>query len=322
MRPLLAAALAGVLATSACGPPSAHLMKGPIPLAPTVRVEAVPVPMDPSAAGRERVGDFQYAGGVALSADDTARLHGLSDLAVDADGRLLSVTDEGDLIEARIVLSPQGRLIGLTDARISALQSEDGRPLPNKGEGDAEGVAVLGDGSRLVSFERHHRIWHYAAQGTAARRAPMPQAQFPVNGGMEALSPAPDVGSDAYLVGAEETGATWICRLSADCQSGPVVAMPAGFGLVAATRLPEGRTAWLTRAWDPILGSRISLRIVDAGGEVARLDLARPLTVDNFEGLAAVPNRDRSVRFYLVSDDNFASSQRTLLLAFDWAPKP
>jgi hypothetical protein len=48
------------------------------------------------------------------------------------------------------------------------------------------------------------------------------------------------------------------------------------------------------------------------------MDLARPATVDNFEGLAAVPRADGGFRFYLLSDDNASATQRTLLLAFDW----
>ena len=50
------------------------------------------------------------------------------------------------------------------------------------------------------------------------------------------------------------------------------------------------------------------------------MELRGPLTVDNFEGLAAVPGKDGAVRFYLISDDNFSSSQRPLLVAFDWKP--
>ena len=38
------------------------------------------------------------------------------------------------------------------------------------------------------------------------------------------------------------------------------------------------------------------------------------------DAIAAVPAKDGAVRFYLLSDDNFQSSQRTLLLAFDWTP--
>jgi hypothetical protein len=51
------------------------------------------------------------------------------------------------------------------------------------------------------------------------------------------------------------------------------------------------------------------------------MDLASPMTVDNYEGLAAVPATDGGVRFYLISDDNGRADQRTLLLAFDWRSK-
>jgi hypothetical protein len=320
MRPKLAAALTAALLASGCSPSSAHLTKAPADHGPTISVEAVATPLDPTDPSRDRLGDFTYAGGLTLAASDTARLHGLSDLSVSADGRLTSVSDEGDLVEGRIVLSPQGRLTGVSDMQISALQAEDGGPLPSKAEGDAEGLAVLADGSRLVSFERRHRIWLYPADGGRPQRAPMPDLQFPENSGMEALAPAPESGSDAYLVGAEDAGFTWTCRISASCTRGPDIAKPAEFGLVAAAGLPQGRTAWLIRAWDSRQGSRVSLIILQGSRQIDRMDLARPLTVDNFEGLAALPNKDGTVRFYLLSDDNFASNQRTLLLAFDWTP--
>ena len=57
-----------------------------------------------------------------------------------------------------------------------------------------------------------------------------------------------------------------------------------------------------------------------AGAEVGRLELARPLTTDNFEGVDVLPGKDGGLRFLLASDDNFSTEQRTLLLAFDWKP--
>ena len=51
------------------------------------------------------------------------------------------------------------------------------------------------------------------------------------------------------------------------------------------------------------------------------MDLAPPLTVDNFEGLTSVPTPDGGTRFYIVSDDNGSNTQRTLLFAFDWRPR-
>jgi hypothetical protein len=94
-----------------------------------------------------------------------------------------------------------------------------------------------------------------------------------------------------------------------------------GMSLVALRRFAGGRTAALMRSFTPATGSRSSLRIMRANAAEAQLDLARPLTVDNFEGVAAVARPDRVVRFYLLSDDNGSATQRTLLLAFDWRPR-
>ena len=41
-----------------------------------------------------------------------------------------------------------------------------------------------------------------------------------------------------------------------------------------------------------------------------------PLTVDNFEGLAVREEAGRTF-LYIVSDDNFSGSQRTLLMKFE-----
>jgi len=311
--------LAAALLLSACARPGA-LPASPVPAGPGITIAATSIPLNAQDPAQDRIGDFRYAGGLALSSPDTSRFHGLSDMALVAGGALTAVTDEGDLLRARLVLDKAGRLVGLTDGRITALTNPEGRPLQGKLEGDSEGMALLANGDMLVSFEQRHRVWLYPAAGPP-RPAPLPDATFPDNGGLEALAPDPAAGPDAYVAGGEESGQTWTCRVSTTCVAGPVIAKPPEFGLVAVTRLPKGRTAWLLRAWDPVRGSRVSLVVRDATTEIARMDLARPLAVDNFEALAAVAAKDGTIRFYLLSDDNFQSSQRTLLLAFDWKPK-
>ncbi|WP_201721669.1 hypothetical protein [Caulobacter sp. B11] len=62
------------------------------------------------------VGRFVYAGGLAVTSPDTSRLHGLSDLKINAEGALLAVTDDGDLFEARLVLD-DARSAGRPDGR-------------------------------------------------------------------------------------------------------------------------------------------------------------------------------------------------------------
>jgi len=319
LRPLTAALAALVLA--ACGEPTAELPKAPVPAGPGIVVKARAVPLNPGDPTQERLGDLVYAGGVDLTSAQTSRLHGLSDLDVQPDGSLIAVGDQGDLLRAKVVLDAQGRLTGVTDARLTALTGLDGKPLQGKNEADSEGLALLPNGDLLISFERHDRIWLYPANGGPPHAVPSPNVKFPLNEGMEALAPDPLLGPDAYFTGGETTGRTWSCSLATPCAEGPKVPLAVGFGLVAARRLPQGRTAWLLRAFNPVTRSVIDLRITDQDGRVVdQQTLRRPLTVDNFEGLAAVPAKDGAIRFYLISDDNFSSSQRTLLLAFDWKP--
>jgi hypothetical protein len=316
---IVAAALAGCARDAPSPPP-----KAPVPYGPGIAVVTTPVRLNPTNPRQVRIGRFVYVGGLVLTSYETSRLHGLSDLKVWPDGRLLAVGDEGDVLEGRIVLSPGGKLIGFHQARLSDLMGEDGKPVATRGkrESDSEGIAELANGDRLASFEEDDRILLYPHDGVPPRRAPMPAESFPFNSGMEAIAQDPAAGPDAYLVGGEASGQTWVCRLSGACTPEHKVAKDKEFGLTAVAPLPQGRTAYLLRAFDPLRGARIRLSICcDARGRTLdELDLARPLTVDNFEGLAAVPGVGGQVRFYIVSDDNFSRLQRTLLLAFDWRP--
>jgi hypothetical protein len=312
-----------VVAVCGLGVGEARQSSSPAPIAGgLVSIEAVPVPLNPANPSETAVGDFSYAGGLVLTSSQTDQLHGLSDIDITNTDQLIAVGDLGVFFEARLDLDEAGRLVGLTDARLTPLTGQDGEPLTDKADADAEGLAVLQNGDRLVSFERRHRIWLYPSAGGLSRVAPMPDTSFPLNGGMEALAADPEAGADAFVVGAEVSGETWTCRvLQMQCIKGPTVDKPEEFGLVAIKRLPGGQTAYLLRAYDAERGNRISLQIFRSGSLAARMDLARPMTVDNYEGLAAVPGDDGGVRFYLLSDDNGLPPQRTILLAFDWRPR-
>jgi len=304
----------GVLAAPQSGPV--------VPIGGPISIDVVPVPLNPQNPSEMGIGNFLYAGGLVLTSRQTGQLHGLSDLEVTGTDRLTAVGDLGILVDARLVLDGAGQLVGLADARLTLLTGEDGKPLSDKADADVEGLALLPNGDRLVSFERRDRIWLYPAAGGPPRPVPMPAVSFPPNGGMEALTADPEAGADAYVVGAEVSGDTWTCHvLSTPCIKGPTVDKPTEFGLVAIKRLPGMHTVYLLRAFDDARGPRISLQVFRSTDMVARMDMAAPMTVDNFEGLAAVPRPDGSVRFYLLSDDNARDSQRTLLLAFDWRPR-
>ena len=319
--------MSAALAIAACAPQRAELPAAPVPAGDVIRVTATPVAEHPGGApagasgGRSR---FAYAGGVELSSADTSRFHGLSDLEVFDDDRFVAITDEGDIVRGRLVLDSAGRLTGLSDVTLKPVLGVDGRPLSGaKADSDIEALAVFPNGDMLLGFERNHRIWLYPAAGGPPRAVPSPDAPFPANDGMEALAVAPEHGPDAYLAGREDTRETWICRLSAACVPHIRIAGDYPRSLVAARGLPGGRWVFLLRDYSPAVGNTITVLIADREGRpIDRHDIRRPSTVDNFEGVAVRPRADGSVRVYILSDDNFSTGQRTLLMAFDWTPIP
>lgn len=230
-------------------------------------------------------------------------------------------------MRARIVLDGAGRLVGLSHATLEKLTGMDGRPLYRKHEADAEGVMLWPDADLSVSFERQHRIWTYPAKGGPPRSLPIPRVYMPSNEGMEGLALAPSKGADAYWVGVEG-GSIWLCYVSSGClQWSGLMSPPPGYRLTALFETPTGDLAVLHHNYDPLTHqSRVLLSILklpanrrDIAPIRAQLRLEPPLTVDNFEGVAAVPAPRGGMRFYLIVDDNFSKKdQRTLLLAFDW----
>jgi hypothetical protein len=90
--------------------------------------------------------------------------------------------------------------------------------------------------------------------------------------------------------------------------------------------LPRGDVLVLERAYDPERGVvRVRIRQIEhqsirpgatLGGRLVA-EFAPPLTLDNYEGIAAVGEPGGEVEVYLASDDNLdRDRQRTLLLAF------
>ena len=226
-----------------------------------------------------------------------------------------------------MVLDAAGRLVGLTGATLVSLKDPNGVDLYAGGqrEYDSEGLARFANGDMLASFEQHDRILLFPKDGGRPRPAPQPDVRYVDNKGMEALAIAPDVAADAYRVGLEASGEVFLCRLSVACVRDRDLPLE-GSELVAMDNMPGGGLAYLLRSFTPLRGNVVKLKVLDRAGRlVDEMELARPLTVDNIEGVA---RPDGKVRFYLVSDDNFGfydgrpTGQRTLLLAFDWqAPR-
>jgi hypothetical protein len=296
-----------------------------------IPVRSAAVPLDPRDSAKTRVGKLEFRGGLHVTSDDP-RFGGLSALSVSGDGsHLMAVTDQGGWLTARIVYDERGFLKDVSDARMGVLHGPSGRPLEGKEYQDAESLAVLPDGSVMVGFERHHRLWRFPAGGTALDNNPMPQRvpnnlyKAPMNGGIEAL------GSlwDGRLFALTEY---WIDKdVVRGWLGGGAGWWEIGYRFEGAYRpsdagvMANSDLAVLERAYNPnrgIIGIRVShVRTADLRrgarikGEVLA-ELLPPLTLDNFEGIACRANEKGETILYLVSDNNFSDKQRTLLMMF------
>lgn len=103
---------------------------------------------------------------------------------------------------------------------------------------------------------------------------------------------------------------------------------PDGFRATDLTPLPDGRVLVLMRSveryFPPRFGAKIALADptqIEAGedwsGKVL-LTLTASLPRDNFEGLTAIPREEGGYTLWMLSDDNGALFQRTLLYRLYW----
>jgi hypothetical protein len=337
-RPAVLAVLAALLLAQAAGasehasPTAANSGSGWRDIA----IQAAPVALNgPEAVAR----GVAFMGALDLTSPDIDRLHGLSDLKFTSPTDFLAVSDEGWLAGARVRLDPAGRLVGVEAGRMKPLLGELGDRLfdrPRRGPdnydtwADSEGLAVYPDGRFLVSFEHHQRIWKYGVDRTGPdlpRAMISPPMPIDYNYGFEAV--AVD-GRKGYYAGAE-SGGVWHCAkdrcLQLADQPEPPTIKDDDLRITSFDRDPLGRGLFvLERSFSRANGTvvRVSLwHDPDRGGfdqRVPVFELKPPLTVDNMEGIAAVKS-GRGVRLYLIADDNFSPSQRSLLMAFDLTPE-
>lgn len=302
--------VSALLLAAACAGIGTSRPLDPAPGDRSIRVEARATPLGP--AGATLAEGVTYAGGLTLRGPD---LHGLSDLKIVGDTAWI-VSDFGSLIRMRIVTDTAGRLRRVSAALSRPLVDPDGAVLTPKPRADAEGIAILDDGSVLVSFERDHRIWNYGRAGTGRPTpVPHPQVPFPDNGGMEGLAIAD---GDGWLV-LGEAGGGWVCRLTGCVALSAYPAMgDDGFRVTGADRDPAGGWFIVERSFTPPLDMRARVRRLAPDGTPGPIlvTLRPPASVDNMEGIAAVAT-PAGTRLYLLSDDNDNPLQRTLLLAFD-----
>ncbi|WP_026353908.1 esterase-like activity of phytase family protein [Woodsholea maritima] len=306
---------------------------GPKALEPgAIDVTTEVIALNPEAPDARALGELTYRGGLELfsTAPDFG---GFSALEIHDDGdRILMLSDRGALVSADLVFDEGGDLIGLQNAEIYPLLNREGVRVHGR-EADSEGLAHLGDGDYAISFERDHRIWvyHFGTDweflGTALPEPfalPPGTELWPDNAGMEALTLDSQghvwAGVQDPLVDGQPF-TLWQFDEGGDPVAGALMGQP-GFALTGLTPYGEGELLALTRYWSRSVGNRARILHLDTrhlsgalAGDVLA-ELAPPLSVDNYEGIAYAPSTSVGARLFLVSDNNFSDDQRALLISF------
>lgn len=280
-----------------------------------------------------RFGALTFRGGLELKAD-MAQFGGFSGLARPGDGqRLVAVSDAGHWLTATLERSA-GQLSGLGEAAMAPLLNGAGRALATTRSYDCEGLC-LHEGAAFVPVERTHEIWRFdfARRGVEARGAslslPREARVLPRNRGLEAVGVAPrahplagalvaiserseghDEPTAGFLIGGPQPGLFRYRLID-------------GFEVTDLAFLPDGDMLVLERWYRPWRGVGCRIRRIAAaelrpGAEVTGpllLDIDLGHEIDNMEGLSVHQEAGRTI-LTLISDDNFSSLQRTLLLEF------
>ncbi len=321
---LIAAACAGV-------PPTEPVGAAPLPL--DIRSSTVPFRIDQPSA--RQIGKLIWRGGISMTSH-SRNFGGWSDLVVSPDNRTLtSISDNGAWFSAPIERDADGNLSALGAGTIGPLRGLDGKPLPSKRAADAEGMALMADGSWLVSFEGNHRIWRYPTlDGTpTALNLPANFDRQPENGGIETLTGLTDgrivAISEQYTL-RPNMAVGWIGKPIAGglylWEMFEYHKIP-DFDPTAIRPLPDGSFVVLERAFDFFHGVRIRVvhfpaAALKPGAVIDPEELARlesPYTVDNLEGVAVTVGDHGETLLWMIADDNFNPLQRNLLLLFELA---
>lgn len=248
---------------------------------------------------------------------------GLSGLDLKTDGAaFVAATDRGTMVTGRLARDASGVVTAVTDVVATELLDSRGRPLRGENS-DAEGLALMPDGTIALSFEGNARVMLHDTPAAPGRFAPRVTALGPlqINSGLEALAVDPQ---GRLVTIPERSGATTrpfpVWRLQdGRWQRLFDIAREGGFLVVGADYGPDGRLYVLERAFNGLgFASRLRRFPAEASGTVAGdvLFTTRTGLHDNLESVAIWRDGAGALRATMVSDDNFHFLQRTELVDY------
>jgi len=259
--------------------------------------------------------------GVTVWQQDNPLFGGLSALAVQPDGRFLSISDRGAFFAGRLVFE-HGKLTGVENGPTGPLLDSRGRALTGF-NADAEGLAQAANGSVYISFEGNHRVMHHTDLTAKATFLPKHRdfLDFQPNAGLEALAITPD---GALLAIPERSGALDrpfpVYRFDGTIwQKVFAIARSDDFRVSGADIGPDGALYVLERRFEWLGGFSTRVRRITFAARVVLNDetlLETPAgLLGNTEGVSLWQDM-RGVHMTLIADDNFNPLQQTIVVDY------
>ena len=234
------------------------------------------------------------------------------------DGSIALVSDLGVLFGAEL-----NQIAGtLTITSSMPLRLSDGS-APGSALSNAEGLAIMRDGTHAISFEGRHRVAKYTARGFGISAEAIPRdVSTRHNTGVEAL--AADSGDTLWVISELAAGGGYdvaTLRDGAWSYRGKLVGDP-DFNPVGADFASGGELYVLERSFKYLGFASRLLRIRDPGASLeAETVWQSPRTRhDNLEAVAVISETRGETTLLLVSDDNDFALQRTEALLLTIKP--
>lgn len=288
-----------------------------------------------SGSNETRFGALEFVGGLELSSDNVL-LGAISAIRFRPDQRhFISVLDTGHWLTGAIERDQEGRLKGISDARITPMIDRHGGTDAGKGDMDAEGLALRGN-HVLVSYEQYHRVDAYPDPGfeisppDGTMPIPIPRSELRSNRSLEALMIAPQsspLAGSAVIVAEDsldDQGNLLAAILDGPLNGRFTVRRHGDFNVSDGVFLPDGDLLLLERRFELIHGLGVRIRRI-AGANIkpgavvdgeAIFEAGPGEQIDNMEGLDVFRAADGSLHLVMVSDDNHSILQRSLMLEF------
>ncbi|TPK96583.1 hypothetical protein FJ934_08450 [Mesorhizobium sp. B2-4-12] len=301
----------------------------------SVEVSARPISQFRIGHDEKQFGPLEFVGGLEMTSP-SRDFGGLSALRfLKAGGDFIGVADTGYWFFGTVARDADRRPVGIQNFRMQQMVDQNGQPVDEKSEVDAEGLAVK-DGVATVGFERNHRVAQFNID-PGDMKAPFKQLDFLVPGqelrqnrGFEAVAHANANGQhQGGLVVVSEKSLDKSGNIYAAIIEGPhkgvfTVKRNGDFDITDGAFLPDGDLLLLERSFTMEGGLRMRLRRIHgesvekgavADGPVL-LEADMGYQIDNMEGLDVWTRDDGALMVSLISDDNHSILQRNLYLEF------